>query len=121
MPERVNDADARGLLAAIVESSDDAIISKTLDGVVTSWNGAAQRMFGHTAAEMIGRSITVIIPDERLDEEILILGKIRSGERVEHFETVRRTKSGGLLDISVTVSPVRDEAGEIMGASKIAR
>ncbi|WP_298334038.1 PAS domain-containing hybrid sensor histidine kinase/response regulator [Asticcacaulis sp.] len=109
------------LLAAIVASSDDAIVSKTLDGIITTWNAGAERIFGYTAAEAVGQHITLIIPPDMHDEEYVIIGKVRSGQRVEHFETVRRTKSGALIDISLTVSPVRDEAGRIIGASKIAR
>jgi PAS domain S-box-containing protein len=108
-------------LAAIVASSTDAIVSLDLQGVVQSWNGAAERMLGYSAAEMIGRSITVIIPPERVGEEQDVLRRIRLGEIVEHFETVRRRKDGTLLDISLTVSPIRDSAGTIVGASKIAR
>jgi PAS domain S-box-containing protein len=108
-------------LAAIVDSSDDAIISKTLDGVVTSWNPAAERMFGYPAAEAIGRHITLIIPPERLAEEDEVLARIRSGRKIDHFDTVRVAKDGRLIDISLTVSPVRGAAGEIVGASKIAR
>jgi PAS domain S-box-containing protein len=108
-------------LAAIVESSDDAIISKSLDGVVTSWNAAAERIFGYRAEEMIGQPILRLIPEDRLEEEPRILERLRRGERVDHFETVRRTKDGRLLDISVTISPLRDERGTIIGASKIAR
>ena len=109
------------MLAAIVESSDDAIISKTLEGIITSWNKGAERMFGYTAAEMIGVSLTVLIPPERQDEEPKILARIRAGERVDHFETVRVAKDGRRLDISVTISPLRDATGRIIGASKIAR
>ncbi len=108
-------------LAAIVESSDDAIISKSLDGVVTSWNAAAERIFGYRAEEMIGQPILRLLPENRHDEERLILECLRRGERVDHFETVRRTKDGRLLDVSVTISPIRDEHGTIIGASKIAR
>ena len=108
-------------LAAIVASSDDAIISKDLNGIVTSWNAAAERMFGYTAEEMIGRSITTIIPTERLQEEDNVLAHIRAGLPVEHFETVRLHKHGRLIDISLTVSPIRDGGGSIVGASKIAR
>src|SRR5262245_32159613 len=109
------------LLAAIVAWSDDAIVSKDLNGYVTSWNGAAERMFGFTETEMIGQSITRIIPAERLSEEDFVLSQVRSGITVDHFETVRQRKDGSLLDVSLTVSPVRTSAGEIIGASKIAR
>jgi PAS domain S-box-containing protein len=108
-------------LAAIVESSEDAIISKTLDGVIQTWNAAAERMFGYTAPEIVGRSVLLLIPPERHHEEDEILGRLRRGERIEHFETVRRTKDGRPLDISLTVSPVKDGAGNVIGASKIAR
>jgi PAS domain S-box-containing protein len=114
-------ADAQAMLAAIVESSDDAIVSKTPQGIVTSWNHGAERIFGYGAAEMIGQSITRIIPKDREHEEIEILRRIRAGERVDHFETVRQRKDGTLIDVSVTISPMRDEAGRIIGASKIAR
>ena len=117
--KRVEEAQAR--LAAIVESSQDAIISKTLDAIITSWNQAAERLFGYTAAEAVGRPVTLIIPPERLDEEPAILERLRRGERVEHFETVRVAKDGRRLDISLTISPIRDLAGDIIGASKIAR
>jgi PAS domain S-box-containing protein len=106
---------------AIVQSSDDAIISKTLQGIVTSWNPAAERIFGYTAAEMVGQSITKVIPDDRLDEEPQILGRIRNGERVDHFETIRRRKDGSMVDISLTISPVKNDQGEIIGVSKIGR
>jgi PAS domain S-box-containing protein len=112
---------ARAHLAAIVESSDDAIISKDLDGTVTSWNRAAENIFGYRADEMVGRPIWLIFPPDRLAEEDLILDRIRRGERVEHFETVRRRKDGHDIDVSLTISPVRDDAGNIIGASKIAR
>lgn len=108
-------------LAAIVESSDDAILTKDLDGIITSWNAAAQRLFGYTAAEAIGRSVTLLIPSDRLSEETHILDRIRAGERVEPYETIRRTRDGRLIEISLTVSPVRDANGRIVGASKIAR
>ncbi len=109
------------LLAAIVDSSDDAIVSKDLNGIITSWNHSAERMFGYTAAEAVGKSITILIPPERLNEETEIQSRLRRGERVDHFETVRRGKDGTLLDISLTISPVRDQNGVIVGASKIAR
>jgi PAS domain S-box-containing protein len=108
-------------LAAIVESANDAIISKDLNGIVTSWNHAAERMFGYRAEEMIGRSITAIIPPELEADEPRILGTIARGERIEHFETVRRAKSGARIDVSLTVSPLKDENGRIVGAAKIAR
>jgi PAS domain S-box-containing protein len=107
--------------AAIVDSSDDAIISKDLDGVITSWNRGAERLFGYTAEEVVGRSVSILIPTERLDEEPRILQRIRHGERIDHYETVRRCKDGTLRDISLTVSPIADATGRIVGASKIAR
>src|SRR5262245_21515156 len=113
--------EARARLAAIVDSADDAIVSKTLDGVITSWNRAAEAMFGWTAAEAVGQRITLIIPRERWPEEDEVLARIRRGESIEHFDTVRVTKSGQRVDVSLTVSPVRDSRGRIMGASKIAR
>ncbi len=108
-------------LAAIVSSSDDAIISKTLFGIITSWNEAATKMFGYTEAEVIGRHISIIIPPDRMDEETMIIENIRSGNRIKHFETVRVAKDGRELNISLTVSPIRNKAGKIIGASKIAR
>lgn len=109
------------LLSAIVESSDDAIVSKDLNGIVTSWNKGAERIFGYTAAEMIDNPITLIIPPDRLSEEPRILAQIRGGGRIDHFETIRRRKDGVLLNVSVTISPIRSGAGEIVGASKVAR
>jgi PAS domain S-box-containing protein len=109
------------LLSAIVDSSDDAIISKTLDGVITSWNKSAERLFGYTAEEAVGQSITMLIPPDRLDEEPEILTRLKQGERVDHFETIRKRKDGSLLHISLTISPVRDGSGNIVGASKVAR
>ncbi len=114
-------ADDSARLAAIVESSADVIVSKTLDGIITSWNPAAERMFGWTAAEAVGRSITLIIPEEQRAEEDAVLARVRRGERVEQFDTVRVTKDRRLVDVSITVSPVRDSAGRIVGVSKIAR
>jgi PAS domain S-box-containing protein len=108
-------------LALIVESSDDAIISKNLDGVIQSWNGGAERIFGYSAAEAIGQPITMLIPDDFLDQEPQILGRIIKGERIDHFETVRLRSDGTLVDVSLTVSPVRDNTGKIVGASKVAR
>lgn len=108
-------------LAAIVESSNDAIISKSLDGIVTSWNAGAGRLFGYRAEEMIGQSILRLLPEDRQGEEQMILERLRRGERLDHFETVRRAKDGRLLDVSVTISPLREGRGRIIGASKIAR
>jgi PAS domain S-box-containing protein len=108
-------------LAAIVSSSDDAIISKDLDGTIQTWNRGAERMFGYTADEAIGKSITIIIPNERLDEETEVLRRIRAGLSVEHFETVRQRKDGTPIHISLTVSPVKTRDGRVVGASKIAR
>ena len=108
-------------LAAIIESSNDAIIGKDLNSIITSWNKGAERIFGYTAGEMVGTSIMRLIPAERQEEEGQILGRIKRGESVQHFETLRQTKGGRLIDISVTVSPIRDAAGKIIGASKIAR
>ena len=109
------------LLAEIVASSDDAIASKTLEGIVTSWNGAAERLFGYAAEEIVGQSITLLAAPGREDEMPRILSRIRRGERIDHFETVRRRKDGGLVEIRLIVSPVRDRRGRIVGASKIAR
>jgi PAS domain S-box-containing protein len=108
-------------LASIVESSDDAIISKTLEGIITSWNKAAERMFGYTASEMVGQSILKLIPGDRQNEEPMIIDKIKKGEHVSHFETRRITNEGKVLDVSLTISPIRDWSGEITGVSKIAR
>ena len=118
---RLQDDKAIGLLASIVDSSDDAIVSKTLDGIITSWNKAAERLFGYSAKEAIGQHISLIIPANRMEEEITILQNIRRGERIEHFETVRICKNGTTRDVSLTISPIRDAAGKIVGASKIAR
>ncbi|MBV8281743.1 MAG: MEKHLA domain-containing protein [Candidatus Eremiobacteraeota bacterium] len=109
------------LLAAIVENSDDAIISKDLTGVVTSWNEGAVRIFGYSAEEMIGTSIRRIIPPDRQDEEDEILADLSRGERRDHFETVRTTKDGRQIYVSLTISPIKDERGQVIGASKIAR
>jgi PAS domain S-box-containing protein len=111
----------RNRLAAIVDSSDDAIISKDLNGIVKSWNRGAEIMFGYTAAEAIGRPITMIVPDDRLSEEYSVLSRVRQGLNVEHYETLRRRKDGSLIPISLSVSPIRDGTGTIVGASKIAR
>jgi PAS domain S-box-containing protein len=112
---------AAGWLAAIVESSDDAIISNTLDGIITSWNPAAQRLLGYCPEEVIGRSISILAAPDRENEMAANLERIRRGEKIDPYETVRRRKDGSLIDISLTVSPIRDEAGRIVGASKIAR
>lgn len=113
--------EARAHLAAIVESSDDAIISKNLNGIITSWNAGAERLFGYSRSEAIGQSVTMLIPADRHDEEPGIIERVRRGERIEHYETIRRSKGGTLLDISLTVSPIRDVYGRVIGASKIAR
>lgn len=121
LTERVLSEESRSRLAAVVESSDDAIISKTLEGVITTWNAGAERIFGYTAAEVIGKSITILIPNELLHEEPTILGRIKSGDRIDHYETERVGKNGARLVVSLTVSPVRDSTGKIVGVSKIAR
>jgi PAS domain S-box-containing protein len=108
-------------LAAIVDSSDDAIISKTLEGIITSWNQSARKMFGYTEKEAIGKHISLIIPPERLDEETVIIESIRAGKKIDHFETVRVAKDGTRRQISLTVSPIKDRKGKTIGASKIAR
>jgi PAS domain S-box-containing protein len=121
LAESHQSGELKARLAAIVENSDDAIVSKTLQGIVTSWNAGAERLFGFSAGDMVGQSITRIIPPDRLPEETGILAKVVRGERLEHFETIRRRKDGSLVDVSITVSPLRDESGRIIGASKIAR
>src|SRR5690606_17444073 len=108
-------------LAAIVESSDDAILAKDLDGIIMSWNTGAEQLFGYRPEEVIGRSVTMLIPAERNEEEPAILARIRRGERIEHYETVRRCKDGSVVDISLSVSPMKDRSGRIIGASTIAR
>ncbi len=119
-PERSMNPE-RATLAAIVDSSDDAIVSKTLDGVITSWNAAAERIFGYSASEAIGQHISLIIPKDRLAEELEVLARLRRGQKIDHFETVRQRKDGRLIAISITVSPVRGSNGRIIGASKVAR
>lgn len=119
--DRYNDDTRQARLAAIIESSEDAIISKTLDGTIRSWNKGAERLFGYSEDEVVGKHISILIPSERLSEEDLIISKIRNAERVEHFETYRRTKSGLEVPISLTVSPIRNSKGTIIGGSKIAR
>ncbi|AOS43508.1 Blue-light-activated protein [Lacunisphaera limnophila] len=121
VPGRTPPDDTPALLAAIVNSAEDAIIGKSLDGMVTYWNRGAERIFGYTAAEMLGRPITELFPVDRFNEESLILTRIRAGETVRHFETIRRRKDGTLIDISATISPIRAADGRIVGASKIAR
>ena len=116
-----DDVSLRALLAAIIDSSDDAIVSKTLDGIITSWNRAAERLFGYTAAEAIGQPVLLIIPPDRHAEEEDVLSRLRRGEKIDHFQTVRRTKDGRLIPVSLTVSPIRDATGRIIGASKVAR
>jgi len=117
----VRQSEASRRLAAIIESSDDAIVSKDLNGTIMSWNASAERLFGYTAEEIVGKSIITLIPPDRQHEEPRILEQIRRGQRIDHYETVRRRKDGSLFDISVTVSPLKDEDGKIIGASKIAR
>jgi len=119
--ERKKDVAELGKLAAIVNSASDAIISKDLNGTIQSWNHGAQAIFGYTAEEVIGKPVTILMPPDRVDEEPGILGRIRKGENVSHYETIRRRKDGKLLNISLNVSPVRDAHGVIIGASKIAR
>ena len=112
---------ARTHLAAIVESSDDAIIGKTLEGIITSWNRAAERLYGYTAAEMIGQPIAQLIPSDLADDFPMIMTQLRRGERIEHYETQRLAKDGTRIDVALTISPLRDHTGQIIGASKIAR
>lgn len=112
---------ASNLLASIVESSNDGIVSKNLDGIITSWNAGAERLFGYTAKEAVGRPILMLIPPDRHDEERDILARIRRGERVEHYETVRRRRDGSPVEVSLTISPIKNSKGEVVGASKIAR
>jgi len=119
--ERKRAEQATRLLAAIVESSHDAIVSKSLNGVITSWNKGAERLFGYAAEEAVGQNITLIIPLERRDEERMIIEQLTRGERVDHFETVRMRKDGSLLDVSLTISPMKDASGRVVGASKLAR
>jgi PAS domain S-box-containing protein len=119
--ERRHHEEATAMLAAIVDSSDDAIVSKDLNSIVTSWNAGAERLFGYSAGEMVGRSITLIIPPDRQHEENEIQAQIKRGERVEHFETLRLTKDGKLISVSVSVSPMHNKEGQVIGASKVAR
>lgn len=117
-PNQEYTPDPRDWLAAIIEGSDDAIISKDLSGIIRSWNPGAARLLGYRSEEMIGRPITVLIPADRIDEEPHIIEEISRGRRVEHFETVRRRKDGSLIDLSLTISPIRDTSGHIVGASR---
>lgn len=125
LPSQWADGDSLELaaswLSAIIESADDAIVTKTLEGTITSWNRGAERMFGYTADEAIGQPVTMLIPDDHIDEEPTIIARLRAGERIEHYETVRVRKDGSPIDISLTVSPIRDANNKIIGASKIAR
>jgi PAS domain S-box-containing protein len=107
-------------LGSIVDSSDDAIVSKNIDGIITSWNSGAEHVFGYTAEEAVGQPITIVIPQDRQDEERTILTRIRRGERIEHFETIRQHKHGNQIVVSLTISPVRNSEGKVVGASKIA-
>ena len=119
--DRKRDEEAKARLAAIVESSDDAIVSKNLNGIITSWNRGAVSIFGYTAQEAIGQPVTMLMPPDRVNEEPGILKRIRAGEKIDHYETIRRRKDGTLLNVSLTVSPIFDAAGHVIGASKIAR
>jgi PAS domain S-box-containing protein len=119
--EQLREEQASRLLASIIETSDDAIVSKDLNGIVTSWNRGAERLFGYSAQEMVGKSITAIIPADRHDEELGILDRVRRGERTEHYETVRQRKGGSFVDVSLSISPLVDASGKVIGASKIAR
>jgi PAS domain S-box-containing protein len=119
--ERKRSEEAALRLAAIVESSDDAIVSKDLDGMITSWNAGAERIFGYLAEEIIGKPITILIPPDYRKEEEAIIERVRRGQRVEHYETVRQRKHGSLIDVSLTISPVKNVQGKVIGASKIAR
>jgi PAS domain S-box-containing protein len=119
--DRKQAEETRARLAAIVESSDDAVVGKTLDGIITSWNGAAEKMFGYTATEAVGQHISLIIPAERREEEDEVLARLRNGQKIDHFETERQAKDGRRINISLTVSPIRSPAGKIIGASKVAR
>ena len=115
LTDRSRAEQGRQLLASIVECSDDAIVSKDLNGVILSWNPGAERLFGYTADEIVGKSITHLFPPGLIDEEWAILSRIRAGDRIEHYETVRRRKDGSLVDVSLTVSPLRNAAGKVGG------
>ena len=120
-PERLNGERAAEHYAAIIESSDDAILSKDLNGVIMTWNRGAQLLFGYTAEEAVGRPVTILIPVDRHNEEPMILERVRRGEKIEHYETIRQRKDGSLIEISLTVSPIKNDRGEVVAASKIAR
>lgn len=117
----IDSTEQNTLFAAIIASSNDAIVAKTLEGRIMTWNKAAQKLFGYAAEEIIGKSITTIIPEDRKEEELYILSKLRNGETVEHYETKRLTKTGQQIDVSLTISPIRDHSGRVIGISKIAR
>jgi len=117
----LNDSQRKAMLAAIIDSSEDAIISKDLNGIITSWNKSAERIFGYSEEEIIGKHISILIPADRLSEEDMIISNLRAGRRIDHFETIRQTKDGKQLQISLTVSPIKDDNGIVIGASKIAR
>jgi PAS domain S-box-containing protein len=119
--DRKHSEHAAQQLAAIVESSDDAVISKNLDGIIASWNHGAEKIFDYSAVEIVGKHISMLIPEDRQNEEVEILGKIRKGQSLRHYETIRKCKDGKLIDISLTISPIRDASGKVVGASKIAR
>jgi two-component system sensor histidine kinase UhpB len=119
--DSLDDAALRARLAAIVESSDDAIVGKTLDGVITSWNRGAQQIFGYSAAEAVGQHIFLVVPEDKREEEEDVLARLRRGEKIDHFETIRQTKDGRRITVSLTVSPIRDASGTVVGASKVAR
>ena len=119
--DRKRAEETKQLLSSIVQFSDDAIISKNLKGIIESWNAGAERIFGYKASEAVGQSVEILIPPDRLNEETEIISRIRRGEHIEHYETVRRRKDGSLIDISLTVSPIKDAKGKVLGASKIAR
>src|SRR5215469_6229706 len=119
--QRPNASPTPEFLAAVVECSDDAIITKDLNGLVTSWNNSAERIFGYTAEEMIGQPISILVAPDRIDEMPIILERIRNGERIDHYQTIRKRKDHRLVNISLTVSPIKDAEGHIIGASKIAR
>src|SRR5262249_30283463 len=121
LTERKQAEDAIGQLAAIVECSDDSIVSMDLNGVIMSWNKGAEKLFGYAAEEVIGKSIMIVIPPDRANEKTRVLESIRSGKKIDNFETVRRRKDGSLVEMSTTISPIRDKSGNIIGASRIAR